>query len=155
MTSSRTKGKEGAPAGAVWTVGYEGNHIDEFVDKLRGAGIERLLDVRRVAWSHKPGFRKETLRAAMESAGIDYVHMPELGTPKDVQAKYKAGGPREEFMASYRQHLKGEKEALQEALRLAQERHTVLMCFEADPADCHRSALADELGKSGLQRIDL
>jgi uncharacterized protein (DUF488 family) len=154
MTSARTKGRE-ADAGAVWTIGYEGIHIDGFVEKLRVAGIERLLDVRRVAWSHKPGFRKETLKAAMEKAGIDYVHMPGLGTPKDVQAKYKAGGSREEFLASYREHLKGEKLAVQEALQLVQERPTALMCFEADPADCHRSALADMLAESGLRRIDL
>jgi uncharacterized protein (DUF488 family) len=153
MNSKEAKGD--GPIASVWTIGYEGIDAEGFISRLRGAGVSRLVDVRRVAWSHKRGFKKDQLQEEMGKAGIEYVHMPQLGTPKDVQAKYKAGGSREEFLVAYLQHLEGEAWAVSGLAEMARERPTALMCFEADPANCHRSALADELGKHGLRRVDL
>lgn len=158
MKVRRSSGGEGSASGtrrAVWTIGYEGMELGEFIDRLRGAEIGCLVDVRRVAWSHKHGFRREQLRERLEVEGIGYMHMPQLGTPKEVQSRYKAGGSREEFLAAYQEHLRGQEAAVAELLALVLEKNTALMCFEADPVDCHRSALADELARTHLLRVDL
>ena len=58
------------------TIGYEGSSIGQVIETLRAAGAERLLDVRAVAQSRKPGFSKRQLAAALDEAGIAYVPSP-------------------------------------------------------------------------------
>ena len=42
----------------VATVGYQGATVHSFLQALREAGIELLVDVRAVASSRRPGFAK-------------------------------------------------------------------------------------------------
>ena len=64
--------------GALQTIGYEGCTIDAVLTTLHSAGTELLLDVRAVAQSRKPGFSKRQLAAALDQAGIGYVHLQGL-----------------------------------------------------------------------------
>ncbi|MBA2771969.1 MAG: DUF488 domain-containing protein, partial [Sphingomonas sp.] len=57
----------------IFTIGYEGVTIGEFVVALQRAGVERLIDVRALPLSRRPGFSKTPLRAALNQVGIDYV----------------------------------------------------------------------------------
>src|SRR3954470_15861231 len=63
------------------TIGYEGKTLDEFVDELKRAGVEVVLDVRAVAASRRPGFSKTALGNSLRENGIDYRHYRALGTP--------------------------------------------------------------------------
>ena len=63
-----------AAAPALFSVGYEGRDLDEFVRLLRAHGVTVLLDVRLNAISRKPGFSKTRLTAALADAGIRYRH---------------------------------------------------------------------------------
>ena len=65
----------------IFTIGYEGSTQDEFIAALQQAGVERIIDVRAVPLSRKPGFSKNVLAAGLSEAGIDYVHLKALGTP--------------------------------------------------------------------------
>jgi len=65
----------------IFTIGYEGATQPELVAALRQAGVERVIDVRAVPMSRKPGFSKNVLAAGLREAGIDYVHLKALGTP--------------------------------------------------------------------------
>lgn len=47
---------EGAPA--LFSVGYEGRDLSDFVELLQENGVTVLLDVRLNAISRKPGFSK-------------------------------------------------------------------------------------------------
>lgn len=67
--------------GRIYSVGYEGMTLDALVDRL--AGVSVLVDVRLNPVSRKPGFSKKRLTAALEEAGIEYVHEKELGNPQD------------------------------------------------------------------------
>src|SRR3569833_2591238 len=73
------------------TNGYEGTTVDVFLDTLRGAGIQLLVDVRAVAMSRRPGFAKSALSANLREAGIDYLHLRKLGSPSDGRAAARAG----------------------------------------------------------------
>ena len=109
---------------------------------LRKAGVERVIDVRALPLSRRPGFSKTPLRGALEEAGIDYVHLKALGTPaagRDAARK----GRHEELKRIYAGQLELPEAIAQGAqmLDLAAEKPSALLCFERDPAGCHRTLL--------------
>ena len=128
----------------IFTIGYEGATMAEFLAALQQAGIERMIDVRALPLSRRPGFSKSPLRAALEEAGIEYVHLKALGTPADGRAAARAG--RHEDMARiYAGQLELPEAMAQGAqmIELARERPSALLCFEREPAHCHRSLLLE------------
>jgi uncharacterized protein (DUF488 family) len=42
----------------LFTIGYEGKTVDEFLAEVAAAGVERVIDVRAVAASRRPGFSR-------------------------------------------------------------------------------------------------
>ena len=135
-----------APTAAkCFTVGYEGRRVDELLENLATAGVEQVIDVRERAQSRKPGFSGKSLRAELYDAGISYKHIPELGSPSDVRATYRATGDFEAFSKRYRNHLKRQRAFLTLLLELIAIRRTALLCFERDSEACHRSLICQEL----------
>lgn len=133
----------------VATIGYEGATMDAFLDALRAGGVELLVDVRAVASSRRPGFSKTKLAENVATIGIDYLHLRALGTPADGRAAARSGR-HAEMQAIFREHM--ETSAAQDELeRLAEivrgGRRVCLLCFEADPAHCHRTLVADALAE--------
>jgi uncharacterized protein (DUF488 family) len=132
----------------VFTIGYEGATPATFVDALLAARVEVLVDVRAAARSRRRGFAKTALRAALEGAGIAYLHVPALGNPKEGREAAWAGDLAR-FRAVFRAHLRGS--AAQDALRgvaaTSRSRRACLMCMEADPDVCHRKIVADALAR--------
>src|SRR4051812_43396545 len=126
------------------TIGYEGCTIDSVVGVLRDAGTKLLIDVRAVPQSRKPGFSKRQLAAALDQAGIAYVHLQALGTPKPGRDAVRAGHP-ERMEVIFRDHMTSERAQaeLAQATSLARERPACLLCFERDPATCHRHLVAE------------
>ena len=140
----------------VFTIGYEGADADRFLATLKDAGVATLADVRAVALSRKRGFSKSALREALTGQGIGYEHFIRLGTPKEGRQAARAGDGDlmrriycDEVLAT---------EAAQEAFRdleaLAQARPICLLCFERDPANCHRRVLAQRLAERGFETVD-
>jgi uncharacterized protein (DUF488 family) len=134
----------------VATIGYQGATVASFLQALTDVRIELLVDVRAVAGSRLPGFSKTPLAANLRGAGIDYLHLPGLGTPAPGRAAARAGR-HEEMRAIYLEHLRthearAELEALADIVRSG--RRVCLLCFEADPAHCHRSLVAKALGET-------
>jgi uncharacterized protein (DUF488 family) len=126
----------------IFTIGYEGATVGEFLAALRAAGVERVIDVRALPLSRRPGFSKSPLRAALEEAGIDYVHLKALGTPAEGRTAARAG--RHSDMARiYAGQLELPEAMVQSAqmLELANERPTAVLCMERDPVHCHRTLL--------------
>jgi uncharacterized protein (DUF488 family) len=126
----------------IFTIGYEAATMDEFLAALKNAGVERVIDVRALPLSRRPGFSKSPLRGALEEAGIDYIHLKALGTPADGRAAARSG--RHEDMARiYAGQLELPEAMVQAAqmLELAAEKPSALLCFEREPAHCHRTLL--------------
>ena len=67
----------------IFTIGYEATTMADFLSALTGAGVQRVIDVRALPLSRRPGFSKSSLAAALNEVGIDYVHLKALGTPKE------------------------------------------------------------------------
>jgi uncharacterized protein (DUF488 family) len=127
-----------------FTIGYEGATVHEFLAALQQAGVGRVIDVRALPLSRRPGFSKTPLRAALGEAGIDYVHLKALGTPADGRAAARAGR-HSEMARIYTGQLELPEAMAQGAqmIELAREKPSALLCFEREPAHCHRTLLLD------------
>jgi len=129
------------------TIGYEDTTVPRFLETLKGADVDLLVDVRAVAGSRRPGFAKTKLAENVGSMGIEYLHLRGLGTPADGRAAARAGR-HEEMRAIFMEHMET-PEAQDELERLAElvraGRRVCLLCLEADPAHCHRSMVAEAL----------
>ena len=126
----------------IFTIGYEGTTVAEFVFALQNAAVERIIDVRALPNSRRPGFSKTPLRNALAEAGIDHVHLRALGTPAEGRAAARAGRI-EDLERIYAGQLEL-PEAMAEGARmveLAKEKPSALLCYEREPAGCHRSLL--------------
>jgi uncharacterized protein (DUF488 family) len=126
----------------IFTIGYEGATMGEFLATLQKMGVERVIDVRAVPNSRRPGFSKTPLRNALAEIGINYVHLRALGTPAAGRVAARAGR-QAELERIYAGQLET-PEAMAEGammLDLADGKPSALLCYERDPACCHRTLL--------------
>lgn len=132
--------------GAVCTIGYEGAALDRWVETLAAAGIEIVIDVRDIPISRRKGFSKTALAARLGEAGIDYLHVRSLGNPREFRHALKDGIMTfDEFAPLFRRQLSERTGDIAQVLELTESRRVCLVCFEEDPARCHRSLVAESL----------
>ena len=126
----------------LFTIGYEATTMGEFLDALSSAGVERVIDVRAVPNSRRPGFSKTPLRNALAETGIDYVHLRALGTPSEGRTAARAGR-HDDLKRIYSAQLDLPEAivAAEQMRELAAEKPSALLCYERDPAGCHRTLL--------------
>lgn len=128
----------------IFTIGYEKVTQAELIAALAAAGVKRLIDVRAVPLSRRPGFSKNVLRDGLAEQGIDYVHLKALGTPPEGREAARKG--KHDVLARVYAGQLELPEAMAQAgqmLALAGEMPSALLCFEREPAGCHRSLLLD------------
>lgn len=128
------------------TIGYEGATLEDVIGRLRGAEVEIVIDVRAVASSRRPGFSKTILASSLAEAGIEYLHLRDLGTPKPGREAARAGRIKE-MRAIFEAHLATPEavDALAHARAVAGRQRAALLCYEADAAGCHRRIVAERL----------
>jgi uncharacterized protein (DUF488 family) len=128
----------------IATIGYEGAPLGEVLGRLNDAGVELLIDVRAVAASRRAGFSKTILGASLAEVGVGYLHLRDLGTPKDGRIAARAGRT-EEMRTIFNAHMQTDtaQAALQQAVAASREKKVCLLCFEQDWLCCHRAIVAD------------
>ena len=128
------------------TIGYEATTQDVVIARLKAARVELLVDVRAIAASRRAGFSKTVLAASLAEAGIGYLHLRQLGTPKPGREAARKGRIAE-MTAIYEAHLAEPAAQLElaAAKEVAGERKIALLCFEADHRGCHRKIVADRI----------
>ena len=134
----------------LFTVGYEGASLEAFIGTLAGAGVQTLVDVRERAQSRRRGYSKTALAEALAGAGIRYRHLRALGTPPTLRKPYKLDHDFAALARGYWAHLATQAEALEALGALVARERVCLLCFEADPATCHRSLIVERLRVMGL-----
>ncbi len=135
----------------LYTIGYEKVGQGDFVAALKAAKVKTLVDVREIANSRRAGFSKKSLAAALDEAGIAYIHMKPLGTPKlGREAARKGDTPTMTRIFEAKLVEPASQLALAETADLAQRGRTCIMCLEHDWRGCHRAIVArhieDEFG---------
>jgi ParB/RepB/Spo0J family partition protein len=136
----------------VYTVGYQGRTIDEFIKLLKTNGIDLLLDARYSAESqYKPDFSGEILKRELARNNIKYEHRPELGVPFLIQTPYKDGYFSYECLKQwYTWHINTETDFNKLLESIKKSGKTALMCMEkyakainGQNYACHRDILAN------------
>ena len=114
-----------------------------------------MIDVRAVPLSRKPGFSKNVLAAGLKEAGIGYVHLKALGTPPAGREAARKGRM-DEMKRIYAEQLETPEAGAEAAqmIVLAEETPSALLCFERDPAQCHRTPLRETV-MADWEAIDL
>lgn len=128
---------------AIYTAGYEGLNIDAFIARLKQAQIDKVLDVREYPLSRKPGFSKKAFAQCLADAGIAYEHCPPLGCPKPIRNRYKVDGDWGLYARDFRAYIRTQPALLQRLVGDTAEQRICMVCYEADPAFCHRSLIAE------------
>lgn len=139
------------------TIGYESATQPEVIARLKAAGVKTVIDVRAIAASRRAGFSKTLLAASLEEAGITYVHLRALGTPKPGRDAARAGRVAE-MTAIFETHMEEPEAQLQlaRAGEIASGAKSALLCYEADACGCHRRILANSLSATlGFEVEDL
>jgi len=142
---------------AIYTVGYEGSNIDEFLNTLLVRGLDGIVDIRRVPRSRVYGFHGKTLSKYLSDVGLEYLASPQLGIPSEKRRSLDSEHAMRRLLRAYRHDIQTSCMAeVEELAGVMRERPLALMCMEADPARCHRSVLADvvdDLCSLGVEHI--
>ena len=139
----------------IFTIGYEKATQPELIAALQAAGVTRLIDVRAVPLSRRPGFSKNVLKNGLAEAGIDYVHLKALGTPPEGREAARKGRHADlERIYGGQLELPEAIVAAAQMRDLAEEKPSALLCFERDPSGCHRTLLLREVAPD-VEVVDL
>jgi hypothetical protein len=133
----------------LYTIGYEGISLEEYLNRLIRNDIKVLCDVRRNAMSMKYGFSKSQLKNACEGLGIKYIHIPEVGIASDKRKKLESQQDYDLLFKNYGLSTLQNTEAQQlQIIDLIKTHERVaLTCFEKDICQCHRKPLAESIAK--------
>ncbi len=131
------------------TIGYEGKVVEEYFNVLLKNGITCLCDVRRNPISRKYGFSKSTLEKACRGVGVKYIHLPQLGIPSHERERLDCQADYDALFARYRETTLVQERDMVAALanRVLQGERIALTCFERNPAQCHRTQVADAIAR--------
>ena len=131
----------------LFTIGYEGITLEQYINKLIINDVKMLCDVRRNPLSMKFGFSKNQLKNACQGVGIEYLHIPEVGIASDKRQMLNSQADYDALFQKYRTDtLAHERAKIQEILIiLKNNKRIALTCFEANIHQCHRKHLADSI----------
>lgn len=136
----------------IWTIGYEQTGVPGLIAALKSAKIKTVIDVREVANSRRAGFSKNILAASLDKAGISYVHLKPLGTPKPGREAARRGDIKTMHkIVEAKLDTPESQLALQEAAEIATKQRAALLCLEHDWRGCHRNNVAKRLAKKGFK----
>ena len=145
----------------IYTVGHSNRSFNEFIDLLRGYGVNVLIDVRRYPYSSLAWFCRDNLNGLL-SYGVKYYSFPELGALgiyKHVKPLQNIDCTSSPTYKSYITHILTNisvKSRIREILSMVDNGLSIcLMCCEKHPWRCHRRFLSDYLKASKYDVIHI
>ena len=136
----------------IYTIGHSTHSLEDFIDMLQSFSIKLLVDIRSLPGSRRfPQFNKENLEISMEEAGIQYIHMIDLGGRRKVKKDSKNNRWNNDSFKGYADYMETEEfeQAIVKLEHIALEQPTAYMCSEAVWWKCHRSMVSDYLKAKG------
>jgi len=140
----------------LFTIGYEGLTIDAYLNKLIVNNIKVVIDVRRIPNSMKYGFSKSKLQSYINKAGMDYIHIPELGIPTNMRQNLDSAGAYDALFRHYENEILPKQTMALEIIITEIEKHkrVALTCLEANHRMCHRHKVVEYLAKNPEFSVD-
>ncbi|HZD79830.1 MAG TPA: DUF488 domain-containing protein [Actinomycetota bacterium] len=149
---------EPADPRTIFTIGHGTRPIGDFLELLRGAGIQRLVDVRTAPGSRRnPQFGKEELAAALADASIAYDWEKDLGGLRRTGPDSRHTAIRNASFRAFADHMETDtfRGALDRLAETSRDTITAIMCAESLWWRCHRRMIADALTVRGWRVIHL
>jgi uncharacterized protein (DUF488 family) len=140
--------------GELWTIGHWTCPEPEFLRPLHEQGVELLADVRSTPGSRRsPQFSREEMPKWLAAAGVDYVHLADLGGRRGRQPVDESinAGWRQPSFKNYADYTLGPayRQGIQQLVELAAGQRVAIMCGEPMPWRCHRLLIANTLTARG------
>lgn len=129
---------------ALYTIGYEGTDLEDFLAAVKDLQIDTILDVRELPLSRKKGFSKTALEGALARVGIGYRHERSLGCPPEIRNRLKQDGDYKRYFAAFNNYLVDQVPVIEQVVAELDGR-VALLCFERDPEYCHRRSIAERI----------
>ena len=141
----------------LFTIGYEGISIENYLNTLIKNDVRMLCDVRSNPLSRKFGFSKSNLQKYLKNIGIEYVHIPELGISSEKRNTLCSGEDYKNLFKDYKSSLSKRRKYLDQVHQLLQiQTRIALTCFEHDPSYCHRHVIREYLKENhNINTMDL
>lgn len=141
----------------LFTIGYEGISLEEYLNRLIKNDVKVLLDVRHNPLSMKYGFSKNQLKKFTENLGIQYLHFPETGIPSERRQALITQRDYDNLFETYRKESLTKTATTQTHILdlLIQHKRIALTCFEANICQCHRKHLAGAIASLPEFRFEL
>lgn len=140
--------------------GYEGQSVDDLERYLTTSQVVALVDIRLNPISRKKGFSKKALAATVEALGASYVHLPELGNPKENRAGFQDPGSSAHSRAI--EHFQNAvlsapaaEAAIDRVLELLTDGPVVLLCYEMSESRCHRAPVIEAITSRKLSKLEI
>lgn len=131
----------------LFTIGYEGISLEEYLVRLLKNDVKVLVDVRNNPLSMKYGFSKSQLKKYCANLDIAYVHIPEVGIQADQRQELNTQSDYDKLFTVYRKNNLSKTITSQNEILslLKQHKRIALTCFEANICQCHRKHLAEAI----------
>lgn len=141
----------------LFTIGYEGISLEEYLNRLIKNDVKLLVDVRRNPLSQKYGFSKKLLSDFCKRLNIDYIHIPDVGIDSSKRRELNTQRDYDELFKDYRDTVLKETSVSQKQILdlLKDYQRIALTCFEADKCQCHRTHLAEKIKNSPIFKYEL
>lgn len=136
----------------MYTIGHSTHSIAEFLSMLQSFDIKMVADIRSLPGSRKfPQFNKEVLEISLKEAGIQYIHLSQLGGRRKVNKDSKNTRWHNDSFRSYADYMETDafKSAIENLEQIALAQTTAYMCAEVLWWRCHRSMVSDYLKAKG------
>lgn len=127
-----------------FTIGYEGQSVESYLNQLLESDIRLLVDVRKNPLSRKYGFSKGALSSLCEALGIAYLHLPNLGIPGELRRNLQTQDDYDQLFTHYEQEVLQENtKSIEHLIELLLEyKRLAITCFEREHVQCHRDRVA-------------
>ena len=141
----------------LFTIGYEGRTIEQFINMLIKNDVKLVCDVRKNPISRKFGFSKNKLKSLLKVMNIDYYHIPELGIPSEKRTSLCSKHDYDKLFLEYSKSIDEKRIYINRVYSLLDKNLRIaLMCYEQDSEMCHRHIIRDYMEKWFMIRsIDL
>lgn len=129
----------------IYSLGYEGVTVDEYLNTLVQKDIKTVIDVRKNPVSMKYGFSKKTLENALTQLDINYLHIPELGIESKDRQDLSSIESYNDLFDTYEKDVLIHSDVYIKKIvdEFKDQKRIVLTCFEKDYHYCHRSRICN------------
>ena len=129
----------------LYTIGFQGKALSEFIHLLRQVGADAVIDVRLRNTSQLAGYTKrDDLRFLLqEGFGIAYEHHPELAPTPEILDAYRRDKDWTAYEAQYGPLLVERQAETIARQILSRYQAPCLLCSEPTADQCHRRLIAE------------